>query len=76
MSLNSHAGCTKSRQDDLESLGYVLVDLLYPSMLHKGLKQTGSNSLIDAKKNLVQNMKNAMMQMENKISKTVNEKEQ
>lgn len=34
-SLNSHLGNTLSRQDDLESLSYVLVDMIYPDLLQK-----------------------------------------
>ena len=65
MSLNSHAGYTKSRQDDIESLAYVLVELLYPELLLNILKQTASNSLPEAKVRLTQNMKNVNKQVEN-----------
>ena len=34
-SLNAHKGNSLSRQDDLESFAYVLVDLIYPRFLEK-----------------------------------------
>ena len=33
LSINSHGGNTHSRQDDLESLAYVLVNMLHPNLV-------------------------------------------
>ena len=65
MSLNSHGGYNRSRQDDLESLAYVIVDLLYPNEFLKVIDHKDPNSIVVAKKNMAQNIRDAIKEMEN-----------
>ena len=77
MSMNSHAGNTQSRQDDMESLAYVLVAMVYPDLI-SNLKALTSKSTYSIKRNLVEFMSNPsissnLLQGVNKNSDKVNE---
>lgn len=52
-SLNGLLGFSKSRRDDMESLAYMLIELLNPSFF----KADNYQSLIQTKENIVENMK-------------------
>ena len=51
-SMNSHLGNSLSRQDDLESLSYVIVDMFSPDFLEKVVLKKDVD-LYTAKKNLI-----------------------
>ena len=58
LSLNSHAGNTHSRQDDLESLSYVFTNQLHPALIQK-ISQLKNISLHSTKKKLVKYIRNS-----------------
>ena len=51
-SMNSHLGNRPSRQDDLESLSYVIVDMFFPDYIEKVVMKKDVD-LYSAKKNLL-----------------------